>query len=245
MKQNRFLNDLICLNVLASDIDNAREIFEATEGHVVIGLLSSNFRNVDEAVREIKLYDEVLNGAISIGLGGGDPHQSAMVSDILRHYQAEHVNQVFTAVGKTRAVADNNQTWINALVHPTDRIDMVNIATGPLSSQSGRAEVQIRTAIAMVKDMGGNSLKFFPMNGLETNEQYKRMAEVCASENFVLEPTGGLDLGNFKQIVKIALEAGVPKVIPHVYSSIIDKGNGCTSVKDVKQLYGMMKELVE
>lgn len=241
MKSERFLNDLISLNVLASDINNAKEIYEATEGHVVIGLLSSNYRSVDEAVEQISAYDDVLDGAISIGLGGGDPKQSAMVAEICRNYKAEHVNQVFTAVGQTRTVVDNEDTWINALVNPTGNTDMVNIATGALSSQCERLETPIRTAIAMAREMGGNSLKFFPMNGLETIEQYKRTVSICAEEDFAIEPTGGLHLGNFKQIVTTALDAGVQKIIPHVYSSIIDKKTGKTNIDDVRALYEIMK----
>lgn len=243
MEQERFLHDTICLNVLASDLENAKEIYEVTEGHVIIGLLSANFQSVDEAVEQLELYDRALDGAISLGLGGGDPHQSEMVIDISRKYSVSHINQVFTAVGQTRAIVEHQQSWINALIHPTKDIHMVNIATGPLSSQQEETHVPIWTAIAMVRDMGGNSVKFFPMGGVGAIEQYKQVATICAEENFALEPTGGVDLDNFKQIVKIALQKGVPKVIPHVYSSIIDSTTGKTRVKDVKKLYSFMKEL--
>jgi hypothetical protein len=42
----------------------------------------------------------------------------------------------------------------------------------------------------------------------------------------------------------IILDAGVEKVIPHVYSSIIDKETGCTRIEDVKALLSMVKQLV-
>jgi len=44
--------------------------------------------------------------------------------------------------------------------------------------------------------------------------------------------------------VRIALESGVSKVIPHVYSSIIDKASGETRVEDVKQLLAICKTLL-
>jgi hypothetical protein len=44
--------------------------------------------------------------------------------------------------------------------------------------------------------------------------------------------------------LRIILDAGVEKVIPHVYSSIIDKENGCTRIEDVKTLLSMVKQLV-
>ena len=44
--------------------------------------------------------------------------------------------------------------------------------------------------------------------------------------------------------MEIILGAGVQKVIPHVYSSIIDKESGDTRTGDVKRLLGIVKELV-
>ena len=49
---------------------------------------------------------------------------------------------------------------------------------------------------------------------------------------------------NFREILLIAVNAGVKKVIPHVYSSIIDKETGLTKVEDVKALYAMIQEVV-
>lgn len=243
MKPERFYKDTICLNVLASDQANAKEIVEATEGHVVVGLLSANYQTTELAVADMAAYDEKLSGAISVGLGAGDPKQWKMVADICKAYKPEHVNQVFTAVGQTRASVANEDAFINCLVNPVDKAGYVNIATGPLSSQREQVIAPIESAIAMIRDMGGNSIKFFPMNGLETINQYKEVARVCAAEEFALEPTGGLDLENFEEIVTIALEAGVKKVIPHVYSSIIDSETGKTKIEDVGVLYDIMKKL--
>jgi len=49
---------------------------------------------------------------------------------------------------------------------------------------------------------------------------------------------------NFREIMEIILNAGVEKVIPHVYSSIIDKETGNTKIEDVKALLAIIKELV-
>ena len=61
----------------------------------------------------------------------------------------------------------------------------------------------------------------------------------------MLEPTGGLDLENFEIVVKTALDAGVKRVIPHVYSSIIDPETGATRPEDVATLYTIMKKLTQ
>ncbi|MNW09460.1 hypothetical protein D3C71_2064640 [compost metagenome] len=52
-------------------------------------------------------------------------------------------------------------------------------------------------------------------------------------------------MDNFEAILEIALEAGVPQVIPHVYSSIIDKESGQTRTQDVRDLLGIMKRLTD
>lgn len=240
---NKFLNDKLCLNVLANSVENARAIYEATEGHVIVGLLSANYASVEEAVTEMQAYDAALDGAVSVGLGAGNPNQWKMVADICQVYEPAHVNQVFSAVGYTRAAIGNDRPFVNALVQPTGEVGFVNIATGPLSKGKPLVKASIASAIAMVREVGGNSLKFFPMKGLDTKEEYMEVAKVCAAEGFALEPTGGIDLHNFEEIVSIALDAGVEKVIPHVYSSIVDVLSGETRIDDVKKLYEMMQKV--
>ena len=122
---------------------------------------------------------------------------------------------------------------------------MVKISTGPLSSTGKDAIVPVDTAIMMLKDMGCSSVKFFPMKGLSTKEEYKEVCLACVRQDFMLEPTGGIDLNNFEEICQIALDAGVKKVIPHVYSSIIDPETKLTRVSDVEKLYNIMKELTK
>lgn len=240
-----YYKDKIALNVLASSVENAKECYKAAEGHVILGVLSKNYSSNEAAIEDMQRYREATDNALSVGLGAGDPNQSVMVTQISAKLQPQHVNQVFTGVGATRALLGQKDTVINGLISPTGKIGYVDIATGPLSSQmKERAEVPIRTAISLLKDMGGSSVKYFPMKGLAHREEYAEVAKACAEEHFILEPTGGIDLTNFEEIVQIALDAGVPKVIPHVYSSIIDPKTGDTKAEDVRQLYSIMKKLI-
>ncbi|MGG5359148.1 MULTISPECIES: 2-dehydro-3-deoxy-phosphogluconate aldolase [unclassified Enterococcus] len=240
-----YLADRICLNVLANSVENAKACYEAAEGHVILGVLSKNYNTDEEAIEDMKRYQEATDNALSVGLGAGDPNQSQMVSRLSKVLQPQHVNQVFTGVGASRALLGQSETVVNGLVSPTGKPGYVNIATGPLSSAAPEAVVPIETAIALLKDMGGSSIKYFPMKGLAHREEYEAVAKACAAHDFYLEPTGGIDLDNFEEIVKIALDAGVKKVIPHVYSSIIDKETGDTRVEDVKTLTDIMKKLVK
>jgi uncharacterized protein (TIGR03581 family) len=239
-----FYKERVCLNVLANSVENAKDIYGAAEGHVLVGVLSKNYPTVEEAAVDMQKYADTIENAVSVGLGAGDPNQCYMVADIVRTYKPQHINQVFTAVGYTRATVDNKETLINCLVSPSGKPGYVKVSTGPLSEKEEAGIVPIRTAIAMIKDMGGNSIKFFPMKGLETVEEYKEVAKACAEEDFFLEPTGGIDLQNFEEIVDIALKAGVQKVVPHIYSSIVDSETGDTNIADVKTLLEMTKALV-
>lgn len=240
-----FYRDRVCLNVLAGSKENARAIYEAAEGHVLVGVLSKNYPDVASAVADMREYAALIDNALSVGLGAGDPNQSAMVSEIAREVQPQHVNQVFTGVATSRALLGQHDTVVNGLVSPTGTPGRVKISTGPLSSKTPDGIVPIETAIALLKDMGGSSIKYFPMGGLACRDEYQAVAQACARHDFWLEPTGGIDLENYGEILQIALDAGVSKIIPHIYSSIIDKASGHTRPADVRQLLSITKQLVK
>ena len=242
-KHPDFLNNKVLLNVLANSIENAVDIYEACEGHVVVGLLSKNYPSVDAAVSDMSAYAKKINNAVSVGLGAGDPNQWRMVAEISEKLQPQHVNQVFTGIGHTRALLGQNETMVNGLISPSGTPGMVVISTGPESSQLGKAIVPVDTAIAMLKDMGCSSVKYFPMKGLALKDEYIEVCKAVAKADFILEPTGGIDTENFEEILRIAFAHGVNKVVPHVYTSIIDKTTNDTKIEDVAKLYEIMKRL--
>lgn len=243
-KTPNYYDNRISLNVLANSVENAAACYKAAEGQVILGVLSKNYDSDMAAIEDMKLYQEATDNALSVGLGAGDPNQSDMVTRLSGVLQPQHVNQVFTGVGPSRTLLGQSETIVNGLVSPTGKVGYVNIATGPLSSQTPAGEVSIETAIAMLKDMGGSSIKYFPMNGLAHKEEYIAVAEACAKYDFYLEPTGGIDLENFEEIVQIAVDAGVEKIIPHIYSSIIDSTTGDTRPEDVATLYNIVKKIL-
>lgn len=242
-KTPNYLNNKICLNVLASSLENAKEVYEAAKGHVLVGLLSKNYETVDAAVEDMLIYAKEINNAVSVGLGAGDPNQWKMVADISARVQPQHVNQVFTGIGHTRGLLGQDETVVNGLISPSGIVGMVKVSTGPLSSKDEAGIVPVETAIDMLKDMGCSSVKFFPMKGLSTKEEYQAVCRACAKKDFIMEPTGGIDLTNFEEICKIALDAGVKKVIPHVYTSIVDSQTGKTKVEDIQTLLEIMERL--
>lgn len=240
-----FYKDKVCLNVLAGNLENAKDVYEAAEKHVVVGVLSANYPDVESAVKDMKVYNEVLEGNLSVGLGGGNPVQWLAVANIAKEVKANHFNQVFSAVGYTRANVDNQTSFINSMISPSGTPGLVKISTGYLSKECAQpALIPVATAIALIKEMGGCSIKFFPMGGLKCKEELIAVAKACAENDFILEPTGGIDLDNYREILQIILDAGVKQTIPHVYSSIIDSDTGCTRIEDVKKLIEITKEVI-
>ncbi|UXN05050.1 2-dehydro-3-deoxy-phosphogluconate aldolase [Bartonella sp. HY406] len=239
-----YYKDRVCLNVLAGSKQNAIEVYEAGETYVLVGVLSKNYPTVEAALSDMRDYAALIDNAVSVGLGAGDPAQSTIVSLIAEQLQPQHVNQVFTGVSGTRQLLRQNETLVNSLISPTGIVGKVCVSTGPLSSKETPAIIDVETAIAMAKDMGASSLKYFPMGGLKSRDEFEVVAKACAAKDFILEPTGGIDLDNYSEILRIALEAGVKKIIPHIYSSIIDKDTGNTRPEDVRQLLAMTKDLL-
>ena len=241
MNNISFYNNKICLNVLAGSVENAKQIVDAAQGHVVVGLLSANYPTVEEAVEDIKIYQAAIDNKVSVGLGAGNPKQWKAVAQISAKVNPQHVNQIFTAVGYTRALCD--EAYINALVSPCGKVGFLNISTGYLSREKETAIVPAATAIAMVKEFGGNSLKYFPMKGTELMDEFTEICKICAKEEIDLELTGGVDASNLKILLKTALENGVSRVIPHIYSAIVDKQTGLTKIEDVKKLFDIIKSV--
>ncbi|STA82614.1 Protein of uncharacterised function (DUF1341) [Citrobacter koseri] len=137
------------------------------------------------------------------------------------------------------------KTHINALVSPTGTPGEVLISTGVCSSQGTPARVSCDAAVRMMQDMGAHAAKFFPMGG-ETSlpELYVLATSAARNGMTLIEPTGGISLENFGVILQTCLEAGVPRVMPHVYSSIIDPQTGNTRPEDIVRLIEIVKALV-
>jgi 2-dehydro-3-deoxy-phosphogluconate aldolase len=254
MQSISFYRNRVAINVLAHDLDNAEAVFHAADGHAAIGLLSSRFDTVEEGVRAARQWQERV--CLSVGLGAGDPAQFYKAAMIAAETAPAHVNQTFTGAGFAAGAAcfaagacvdkTARTTLINAMVKPSGIPGKVILSTGEESSKAEEPVLaDTDAAVLMVRDLGAHSIKFFPMNGLKSLDELKVLASSCARHGLdMLEPTGGLDLHNFGTILKVCLDAGVKRVMPHVYSSIIDKETGCTRPDDVRELMSIVRLLV-
>lgn len=244
MKQEiRFYKDKVAINCLAKDIKNAREIYNVADGHMVVGVLSKNFNDVEKCIEEVEKYKKDVS--VSLGLGAGDPNMWDRVFWVAEKTAPAHINQVFTGAPVTKGMLKSKRydSIVNSLISPTGIVGKVKISTGAFSEQSNNAIVDTETAVLMLKDMEVDAVKFFNMNGLSSIDELRNVAKMCAKYNVMLEPTGGINLGNFEEILMVCLEEGVCKIIPHIYNSIIGK-DGYTKPSNVSALYNIIKKIV-
>ena len=238
-----FYKDRVAINLLAKDIDNAADVVNALDGAGIIGVLSKDFNSVEDAVKYIREMKKRIP-IVSVGLGNGDPKQWKMAAEIGAETDPGHINQVFSTAGYTLGLLKGKgceKTLVNALISPTGEAGKVIISTGPFSSQ-GKTIIDIDEALKILKDAGIESVKFFNLKNMKNLDELREVAKACVRNDIpVMEPTGGIDSNNIYDIVKICLEAGCEKVIPHVYSSAIDKNTGLTDIGIVNKLYKEIK----
>jgi 2-dehydro-3-deoxy-phosphogluconate aldolase len=248
MKQSiLFYQDRVAINVLAQDLANAVAVHQAAEGHVAVGLLASRFATVEAGVAVARAWQEHV--CVSIGLGAGDPAQTLKAAQIARVTGPAHLNQTFPGAGFAAGALDalgKTNTRVNALIHPSGTKGRVILSTGIAASAAEMpALVDTDTAVLMVRDLGVATIKFFPMGGLASLAELEVLAKSCTRHGMeMIEPTGGITLGNVGAILQVCLDAGVAKVVPHVYSSIIDQASGNTRPTEVAELLQILKHHV-
>ena len=243
-----FYKDRIAINLLAKDRDNAVEVVEALDGNALVGVLSKNFPDAEACAKEVRYYLEKLPN-VSVGMGDGDPTMAARAAQVAAMTDPGHVNQSFTeamyCAGLLKA-SGCESTMSNCMIYPTGTPGTVQISTGCVSTFGEKGLVSVDTALNMMKDVGLISVKFFNMHGLEHLEELKVLAEGCARIGIpVIEPTGGLNPENVVPVVKACLDAGVDRVMAHIYSSIVDKETGKTDIGLALKAYRNLQALVD
>lgn len=249
MKYNRisFYKEKVAVNLLARDLPNAIDVMDVLDGYGLVGVLSKNYNSVEECVAVVNEYLKHMTN-VSVGLGGGDPRQWYMAAEVASLTNPGHVNQTFTGAMYTEGLLRGRgctETVTNCMMYPTGTPGKVQISTGPVSDLNMPAIVDVETALSLLKDLQLPSIKYFNMHGLKHLEELKVLADGCVKYGIpIIEPTGGIDIENVGVIVKTCVDAGVERVIPHVYSSIIDKETKLTDLDMVRKVYEEVKKVV-
>ncbi|MCI1589947.1 MULTISPECIES: KDGP aldolase [Heyndrickxia] len=231
----------VIFNVLAKDITNAIDIVKVAGDRILVGLMVKSFPDEQSIINEVKLYKEQ-HIPVSVGLGAGDPTQWKKVADVSVKTIPDHINQVFPAsaytLGRMEEVR-SSETIINALIEPSGIPGKVMISTGPNSSK-WRETVSVGLAASMLADIGVDSVKFYPIDGDQRLDEVAEMVKAATGAGIkVFEPTGGITLENVERIVQTCLENGAQIVIPHLYTSLVDKDSGETRIGDIERLISM------
>lgn len=231
----------IYFNVLAKNLENAVEISRVAPDRILVGVMVKGFATDDEAAERVEQYKA--NGVLaSVGLGAGDPAMWKRVADVAAKTCPFHINQVFPASGYTMGrleACHKGEYIVNALVEPTGQPGMVYIATGDTSRQK-KEPVTAEMAARMMADIGIPSVKFYPIGGSERLDEVKAMVEAAVAQGIsVFEPTGGIGMENVREIVQACIDGGAATVIPHLYTSLVDKETGKTNPEYLEELAAM------
>ncbi|GLB60150.1 KDGP aldolase [Cytobacillus sp. NCCP-133] len=235
------MNHKVVFNVLAKDAVNAKELVAAAGDRVLVGVMVKNFSNVEAAIDQVELFKRH-NIPVSVGLGDGDPAMWKKVADVSAKTNPQHINQVFPAAGYTLGRITQqgfSGTIVNALIEPSGTPGEVYISTGANSS-GYKEKVSCDLAASMLAEIGVHSVKFYPINGDKRLDEVAEMAKASSKAGLkVFEPTGGINMENVHRIVQTCIENGAEMVIPHLYTSLVNKETSKTEVEKIEQLVSM------
>lgn len=229
------IQDRILFNFLAYDRTNTEEILEASRGFAVPGITASDFDDLQLAAARVKDMKEV-SPVVSIGLGGnGDTTMWQRVLAIALASDPGHINQPFERSAYVRGVLDHARKpqFINALVSPTGKVGIVQLASG--------IEMEVDQFVALAKSQGIESIKVMPVKGLQHLQELVEIARVAARQGiYGIEPAGGIDASNIKQIVTEVMQTDISFFMPHIFGSTIDSATKRTIPKKVKEIVGQI-----
>ena len=230
----------VYFNVLAKDLENAKEITVFDKTRVLVGVMVKNI-STEEAIS--RAWEMKKLGILpSVGLGAGDPAQWKKVADVAVQCSPFHINQVFPAAGYTKGRLEEvhqGEFIVNSLIEPSDEPGKVYISTGQFSHDV-KEKVSCELVAKLHRDIGLQSVKFFPIQGSEKLDHVRAMVKAAVREGIsIFEPTGGIDMDNVHEIVQVCLEEGAQTVIPHLYTSLVDKETGKTCPHYIEQLLGL------
>ncbi|MGL4523306.1 MAG: KDGP aldolase [Bacilli bacterium] len=237
-----FKKHQVIFNVLAKDVENGKELFALGGDRVLVGLMVKNFPTEEAAIALANEF-KAANVPLSIGLGAADPKMWRKVADVTSVVLPNHINQIFPAAGYTlgriTSLPGSENVIVNAVIEPSGTPGKVYISTGP-ASQNYKELVSCEMAATMLAEIGVHSVKFYPIEGTKKLEEVAAMVRAAADAGLeIFEPTGGIGLENVHEIVQVCLENGAKCVVPHLYTSLIDKQTGKTRPELVQELLNM------
>lgn len=233
----------ILLNVHTTNIQTATEVSRRYPGRIVIGVTTKGFPDLRDGIDLVNRMQEnaVL---VSAGLGDGAAEQWQRALDLALATKPFHLNQVFPASALSQQLLRDAgaATIVNGLVRPSPVAGHVSIGTGPVSSMHSEESVSAELAADLLREVGVNSVKLFPLRGLQHVDDLRRMAQVAAARDMMIEPTGGLTVQILPEILAVCIDAGATRIMPHLYSSATDPATGDLDHSLIEQAMAVIDE---
>lgn len=211
------------INVQASTVQTAVAAAERYGDRVLIGVVARDFADPADGAAHIQALQE-RGVRVSAGLGDGAAEQWERALQMSVRARPSHLNQVFpaAALSQRELRLAGASTVVNALVRPTGTPGIVNVATGPVSQRAAAGNLPIGTALDMLAEVGIESVKLFPIEGAARLDELRVVAAAVAERGMALEPTGGITPQNLPEVLAACREAGVTRLMPHLYGSVKD-----------------------
>jgi 2-dehydro-3-deoxy-phosphogluconate aldolase len=228
--------DRVLFNFLAFSRENAEQVMEASRGYVVPGIVSTDYEDIKLAVAKVKELKEV-SPVVSIGLGGsGDTRMWRKVLDIALESDPGHINQPFeTSPFATGVLTQAGiPQFCNALITPTGEVGKIQVTNGK--------KYDVNEFIEICALLGIQSIKVMPVKGIQHLDELVYIADTAARNGiYGIEPAGGIDETNIKELVSRLLGTGIHFIMPHIFGSTIDKKNRRTIPEKVEEIVDQMQ----
>lgn len=233
------LHGKFLFNFLAKDMKNASDIMEAGNGYVVPGIASDQYNSTNDALAKVQEFKTVTN-TISIGLGGGgDTGNWRRALEIAVPSDAGHLNQPFETASYAQGFLEGKEQkqLVNALVTPTGEIGKIQLAYS-------KKIINVEQFLEIASGMGITSIKLMPVNGIEHLDELVYLTKMASAYGFKgVEPAGGLNLNNIKQVAESVKHIDIEFFMPHIFGSAIDTKTGETIPETVNMIYTKVEGL--
>ncbi|HEY60311.1 MAG TPA: KDGP aldolase family protein [Anaerolineae bacterium] len=238
------INSRILFLVPALNIDNAIKVNQALNGAGLVAVSANKYSSAESLAQEAKQMQDKL-GVISIALGEADFSQAEKVIKAALLSKPDHINQPFELSGYAQGrlhQAGVKHTIINALVQEANREDQVIIKIGKKNAER-IITLQIRDAMELISGWGIKSVKAqFTKKGVNFNwlANITRAAKEAGLE--LVEPSSGITEENINEVINTGLKCGCAFILPHVFSSLIDKSTGLTKPEAVSRMVELVRQ---
>ncbi|XID92676.1 KDGP aldolase [Paenibacillaceae bacterium WGS1546] len=237
----------VLLNIQAYSIESARAATKLLGKSVLIGVMARDYPVLNDGVAYIdQLHREGIN--VSVGLGDGSAEQWERALQLTLATQPVHLNQIFPAAALSQYAVKQHgaSTLVNAMIKPAGQAGFVLLGTGPLSQNSPTSSaIPVEAAVAMMKETGIRSVKYFPIEGCKRLDELRAVARAAARADIALEPTGGIAPDNVEEVVRVCLEEGVTRVMPHLYGSLKNPATNDLDTDKLNQAVDRITRLFE